>query len=63
MVDDPVRDTFPDLNLDTFWDENEYALSSYVDTPASPALIASVEAQLGYRYSWPAHVPAKATMP
>jgi hypothetical protein len=39
----------PDLDLDAFWDDNEYALRSYVDRPPSQALILSVEAELGYR--------------
>jgi SUKH superfamily protein len=37
------------LDLGTFWDDNEYALGSYVLPPPSDALIASVEAELGYR--------------
>ena len=35
--------------LDTFWDDTEYALSAYVSERPSTALIASVEAELGYR--------------
>ena len=49
MVDGPVRRTFPDLDLDSFWDDNEYALDVYVDAPPSDALVASVQAGLGYR--------------
>jgi hypothetical protein len=49
MFDGPVQRTFPDLDLDTFWDDSEYALGAYVDAPTSAALIASVEAELGYR--------------
>lgn len=39
----------PDLDPDTFWDDNEYALAGYVGAPPSAALVASVEAELGYR--------------
>ncbi|WP_327007804.1 SMI1/KNR4 family protein [Dactylosporangium sp. NBC_01737] len=34
---------------DTFWDDSDYALESYVGDVPSDALIASVEAELGYR--------------
>ncbi|MEH1166413.1 SMI1/KNR4 family protein [Micromonospora sp. CPCC 205539] len=49
MVDGSARSTFPDLDLDSVWNDNEYALSAYVDAPPSDALIASVQADLGYR--------------
>lgn len=49
MVDGPVRRTFPDLDLGSFWDDNEYALDAYVDVPPSDALIASVQADMGFR--------------
>jgi hypothetical protein len=49
MFDELVQRIFPGVNLDTFWDDNEYALGVYVDAPASAALIASIEAELGYR--------------
>lgn len=45
----PVQRIFPDLDLDGFWDDTEYALRECVNTPPSDALIASVEAELGYR--------------
>lgn len=34
---------------DPFWDDSDYALESYVGPPPSDALIASVQAELGYR--------------
>jgi hypothetical protein len=49
MVSGPVQRIFPDLDLDAFWDDNEYAMRAYVDAPPSDALIASVEAELGCR--------------
>jgi hypothetical protein len=49
MVDRLVQRIFADLDLDGFWDDNEYTLREYVDAPPSDALIASVEAELGYR--------------
>ncbi|MBL7632551.1 SMI1/KNR4 family protein [Frankia nepalensis] len=49
MVDGPVELIFPDIDLDGFWDDNEYAVREYVDAPPSAAVIASVEAELGYR--------------
>ncbi|WP_341716484.1 SMI1/KNR4 family protein [Micromonospora sp. FIMYZ51] len=49
MFEGPDRGIFPDRDPDTFWDDNEYALGAYVDVPPSPALIDSVEADLGYR--------------
>ncbi|WUR57896.1 SMI1/KNR4 family protein [Micromonospora chokoriensis] len=50
MVEVPgLQRIFPDLDPYTFWDDNEYALDAYVDVPPAPALIDSVEAELGYR--------------
>lgn len=49
MYDDAIRRTFPGLALDSFWDDNEYALEAYVDAPPSAELVASVQAELGYR--------------
>jgi len=40
---------FSDLDLDAFWDDNEYALRCYVGRPPSEGLILSVEAELGCR--------------
>jgi hypothetical protein len=49
MVNASVQMIFPDVDVDGFWDDNEYALREYVDATPSDALIASVEAELGYR--------------
>lgn len=49
MANSPVQLTFPDVNLDAFWDDSEYADSEYVDASPTDAVIASVEARLGYR--------------
>ncbi len=35
--------------LADFWDDRKYALKKYVNEPASDALIASVDAELGYK--------------
>jgi hypothetical protein len=40
------------LDLSTFWDDSEHAVRAYVMRPPSDALIASVEAELGYRLSF-----------
>jgi hypothetical protein len=49
MFDGLVQRIFPGFDLDTFWDDNEYALGAYVDARPSDPLTASVEAELGYR--------------
>lgn len=49
MHDETLRHTFPGLDLDSFWDDSEYARDAYVDEPPSPELVASIEAELGYR--------------
>jgi SMI1-KNR4 cell-wall len=49
MVHRPIQRILPDLDLDGFWDDDEYALREYVAAPPSDALIASVEAELEYR--------------
>ena len=49
MVGVPVQRFFPDLDLDTFWDDTDSALHVDVGVPPSDALIASVERELGYR--------------
>lgn len=41
--------TLLDVDLDSFWDDSSYALDNYVEPPPSEALIASIEAELGYR--------------
>lgn len=49
MYDKIVRRTFPGVALDSFWDDDEYALEAYVDASPSAELVASVQAELGYR--------------
>jgi len=49
MYPESVQHTFPGLAVAPFWDDSEYALDTYVDAPPSDALIASVQAELGYR--------------
>lgn len=53
---DPARAPFEGFNLDAFWDDGEYALEEYVSEPPTDELIASLEAELGYRlpfsYVW-----------
>lgn len=50
-VDDGVRSTghFEGTDLDEFWDDIGYSLDNYVEPVPTVALIASVEAELGYR--------------
>ncbi|MGI4870611.1 MAG: SMI1/KNR4 family protein [Janthinobacterium lividum] len=40
---------FKDVDLMNFWDDDEYALRTYVSAAPSPELIASLEAELGYK--------------
>ncbi|MGN9907616.1 SMI1/KNR4 family protein [Phytohabitans sp. LJ34] len=49
MFDGPVQRIFPGVDMDAFWVDTEYALDAYVGAAPSTALIASVEAELGYR--------------
>jgi hypothetical protein len=49
VVDGSVEQFFPGLDLDIFWNDNEYAVEAYVDAPASEALITSIQAEPGYR--------------
>ncbi|WP_204082678.1 SMI1/KNR4 family protein [Asanoa ishikariensis] len=44
-----IQRTFPGVALESFWDDSEYALDAFVDDPPSAELVASVEAELGYR--------------
>ncbi len=48
-MEDRVQRFFPDLDLDAFWDDTDYALHAYVDSAPSESLIASVETELGHR--------------
>lgn len=47
--DDATRRLFAGVDLDDFWDDGPYALAEYVGAAPSDALVASVEAELGYR--------------
>src|SRR5690606_38177146 len=49
LVDETTRRLFAGVDLDAFWDDSEYALAEYVGDPPSDELVASVEAELGYR--------------
>jgi len=40
---------FNDFDLSDFWENSAYARTSYVDAEVTPALIASVERELGFR--------------
>ncbi|WP_052302883.1 SMI1/KNR4 family protein [Cellulomonas flavigena] len=47
--DDATRRLFAGVDLDDFWDDSAYALAEYVGARPSDELVASVEAELGYR--------------
>ncbi|MFV2108281.1 SMI1/KNR4 family protein [Micromonospora sp. LOL_015] len=49
MFHESVQHAYPGLAVASFWDDSEYALDTYVDAPPSDALIASVQAELGFR--------------
>ncbi|WP_326556571.1 SMI1/KNR4 family protein [Micromonospora sp. NBC_01796] len=49
MAKGPLQRSFPELDLDTFWDDSDYAMRAYVDGPPSDGLVASVEVELGFR--------------
>jgi hypothetical protein len=49
MYDGPVQGAPSGLDPEMFWDDNEYAMEAYVDASPSAALVALVEAELGYR--------------
>ena len=40
---------FEDFDLSDFWEENEYATNSYVSPAPTDEIVASVEAELGYK--------------
>ena len=52
----PGDTPFEGFDFTNFWDDDEYALKEYVSDPPSDELIASVEAELGYKlpasYIW-----------
>ncbi|RYE73456.1 MAG: SMI1/KNR4 family protein [Oxalobacteraceae bacterium] len=41
--------TLLDIDFDSFWDDSSYSLDNYVEPSPSDALIASIEAELGYK--------------
>lgn len=43
-----IKEFFPDLDLEEFWDDDELSLEEYVDESPSDLLIASIEQELGY---------------
>ena len=45
----PAADLLADIDPVQWWDDSEYALSSYVGPSPTDGLVASVEAELGYR--------------
>lgn len=49
MVDEQRQQIFPSLDPDAFWDESEYAENSDGGGYPSDEVIASVEAELGFR--------------
>ena len=40
---------FPEIDLSEFWDDDELALTEYVDDAPDDLLIASIETELGYK--------------
>lgn len=44
-----MNNNFADFNFSDFWDNSDYARAEYVSEPPTTELIASVEAELGYR--------------
>ncbi|WP_051810038.1 SMI1/KNR4 family protein [Actinoplanes subtropicus] len=49
MADEAFERTFPDVDLGAFWQDSEYAENTYGGGRLSAEVIASVEAELGYR--------------
>ncbi|MBO9663221.1 SMI1/KNR4 family protein [Dokdonella sp.] len=45
----PPSPCFADFDLGCFWKDSDYARKEYVEPPPTPATIAAVEAELGYR--------------
>lgn len=40
---------FENFDLSAFWEQSDWADKAYVDVPPTPATVAAVEAELGYR--------------
>jgi hypothetical protein len=49
VADERLQRVFPGLDLNAFWDDSEYAETTYRGACPSDDLIASVEAELGFR--------------
>lgn len=49
MADEQLRHLFPGLDLDGFWEDSEYAEKTYGGGYPSAEVVASVEAELGFR--------------
>src|SRR5690242_4318054 len=39
---------FTGVDLDTFWEDDDYARDAWIEDPPTPATIAAVQAELGY---------------
>jgi len=44
-----VKEAFHDFDFADFWDDNDYSLREYVDSPVTPDMVALVERELGYK--------------
>jgi cell wall assembly regulator SMI1 len=44
-----TKNSFDDFDLSDFWEKSDYAQRTYVSEPPTPALIASIEEELGYK--------------
>lgn len=44
-----MKEHFHDFDFGDFWDDNEYSLRDYVDSPVTPTTVALVERELGYK--------------
>lgn len=40
---------FENFDFSKFWEQSDYATEAYVDEPLTPELLASIEAELGYK--------------
>ena len=49
VTNEQLRQVFPDLDLDGFWEDSAYAEETYSGGYPTDELVASVEAELGFR--------------
>ncbi|WP_233624946.1 SMI1/KNR4 family protein [Actinoplanes sp. ATCC 53533] len=49
MADEQLERMFPDLDLDAFWEDSEYAEDTYRGGFPTDEVVVSVEAELGFR--------------